>query len=231
MALTLIIGNKNYSSWSMRPWVLMTQAGIAFNEQRVRFDSFEPDSAFKHTLQAVSPVGKVPVLVDDQLTGSQPIWDTLAICEYLAETYPHLHLWPQDRMARAYARSLCAEMHAGFGHLRSLCPMNIEAHLPEVGARLLREHPALSQDLQRITDMWQGLLHNHEGPLLFGTFSIVDAYFAPVCMRIRTYALPVPADVQAYIARVLALPGVAAWIDQALAEHDFRAFEEPYRQA
>lgn len=231
MALTLIIGNKNYSSWSMRPWVLMTQAGIAFNEQRVRFDSFEPDSAFKHALQPISPVGKVPVLVDDQLQPSQAIWDTLAICEYLAETYPHLHLWPQDRAARAHARSLCAEMHAGFGHLRSLCPMNIEAHLPEVGARLMHEHAGLQQDLQRITDMWQGLLQSHGGPLLFGTFSIADAYFAPVCMRIRTYALPVPADVQAYIARVVALPGVAAWMQQALAEHDFRAFEEPYRHA
>jgi glutathione S-transferase len=231
MALTLVVGNKNYSSWSMRPWVLMTQAGIAFNEQRVRFDSFEPDSAFKHALQPISPVGKVPVLVDDQLTGGQAIWDTLAICEYLAETYPHLHLWPQDRAARAHARSLCAEMHAGFGHLRSLCPMNIEAHLPEVGARLMHEHAGLQQDLHRITDMWQGLLQSHEGPLLFGTFSIADAYFAPVCMRIRTYALPVPADVQAYIARVVALPGVAAWMQQALAEHDFRAFQEPYRHA
>ncbi|WP_408598138.1 glutathione S-transferase family protein [Limnohabitans sp.] len=231
MALTLIIGNKNYSSWSMRPWVLMTQAGIAFTEQRVRFDSFEPDSAFKHTLQAVSPVGKVPVLVDDQLTGGQPIWDTLAICEYLAETYPALHLWPENRIARAHARSLCAEMHAGFGHLRSLCPMNIEAHLPDVGARLMHEHVGLQQDLQRITDMWQDLLQSDGGPLLFGEFSIADAYFAPVCMRIRTYALPVPAEVQAYIARVVALPGVAAWMQQALAEHDFRAFEEPYRQA
>lgn len=231
MALTLVIGNKNYSSWSMRPWVLMTQAGIAFTELRVRFDSFEPDSAFKHALQTLSPVGKVPVLLDDQLTGSQPIWDTLAICEYLAETYPALHLWPQDQAARAHARSLCAEMHAGFGHLRSLCPMNIEAHLPEVGARLMQEHAGLQQDLQRITQMWQGLLQTHGGPLLFGAFSIVDAYFAPVCMRIRTYALPVPADVHAYIARVVALPGVAMWMEQALAEHDFRAFEEPYRQA
>ena len=230
MALTLVIGNKNYSSWSMRPWVLMTQAGIAFNEQRVRFDSFEPDSAFKHTLQPISPVGKVPVLVDDQLTGSQAIWDTLAICEYLAETYPHLHLWPQDRAARAHARSLCAEMHAGFGHLRSLCPMNIEAHLPEVGARLMHEHAGLQQDLQRITDMWQGLLRSHGGPLLFGEFSIADAYYAPVVGRLRTYALPVPEDVAAYMQRVWASPGVAAWVHEALAEQDFLDFEEPYRK-
>lgn len=227
MARTLVIGNKNYSSWSMRPWVLMKQTGIVFTEQRVRFDSFDAHSEFKRTVRPLSPTGKVPVLIDDALT--HPIWDTLAIAEYLAETHPTLNLWPRDAGARAQARSVCAEMHAGFGALRSLCPMNIEAHLPDVGARLVREHAALRDDLQRIAQMWQALLSQHGGPMLFGDFGVADAYFAPVCMRIRTYALPVPAPVQAYVDRVAALPGVAAWIDEALAEHDFRDFEEPYR--
>lgn len=229
MALTLIIGNKNYSSWSMRPWVLMREAGIAFTEQRVRFDSFDKDSLFKTTVQQVNPAGKVPVLIDTALGGYPAIWDTLAICEYLAETHPQL--WPTARADRARARSLCAEMHSGLGQLRSHCPMNIEAHLPEVGARLMREHAGLRTDLQRVIDMWQNELNRHQGPMLFGNFSIADAFFAPVCMRIRTYALPVPADVQAYVNRVSTLPSVSAWVRDALAEHDFRDFEEPYRSS
>ncbi|MES3011543.1 MAG: glutathione S-transferase family protein [Pseudomonadota bacterium] len=223
--LTLYIGNKNYSSWSMRPWVLLKQAGIPFQETKIRFDSFEPDSAFKATLGRISPVGKVPVLVD----GDRVVWDTLAIAEYLAETFPDKQLWPADAAARARARSVCAEMHAGFGALRHHCLMNIEAHLPEVGARLWREQPALQADVQRLVAMWQGLLAQHGGPLLFGRFSVADAFFAPVCTRIQTYALPVPDDIRAYIAQVLALPGVAAWVADALAERDFLAFEEPYR--
>ncbi|MDD2714249.1 MAG: glutathione S-transferase, partial [Simplicispira sp.] len=126
----LYIGNKNYSSWSMRPWVLLRQAGIAFEEVRVRFDSFEADSEFKRTIGPVSPTGKVPALVDGDLV----VWDTLSIAEYLAESYPEKHLWPQDKAARARARSVCAEMHSGFTALRGACPMNIEAHLPDTGA-------------------------------------------------------------------------------------------------
>ena len=121
----LYIGNKNYSSWSMRPWVLMKQAGIPFEEWRVRFDSFEPDSTFKQSLRAVTPAGKVPVLVDDGLV----IWDTLAIAEYLNEQLPDRQLWPADKQARARARSVCAEMHSGFAALRATCPMNIEASI------------------------------------------------------------------------------------------------------
>jgi glutathione S-transferase len=231
MTLTLLIGNKNYSSWSMRPWVLMTQTGIPFVEQRVRFDSFEPDSEFKKTILSVSPVGKVPVLIDSARGEHEAIWDSLAICEYLAETYPEHHLWPADKSARARARTLCAEMHSGLGQLRSHCPMNIDAQLAEVGARLLQEQVGLRADLQRVVQMWQTALTRSGGPMLFGNFSIADAFFAPVCMRIRSYALPVPADVQAYVNRVAALPGVSRWIDEALAEKDFLPFEEPYRQA
>lgn len=223
--MQLYIGNKNYSSWSMRPWVLMTQAGIAFDEVRVRFDSFEPDSAFKAQVERVTPTGRVPVLVDDGLQ----IWDSLAIAEYLAERYPDKALWPRAVAARARARSVCAEMHAGFAALREHLQMNIEAALPEVGERVLREHVAVRQDLARILGMWGGLLAEHGGPMLMGEFCIADAYFAPVVMRLLTYAVPLPAPVAAYVQRVVALPGVAAWRAAALAEHDFVEFEEPYR--
>ncbi len=223
--LKLYIGNKNYSSWSMRPWVLLKQAGIPFDEVMVRFDSFDTDSTFKDSLRPVTPVGRVPVLVDDGFA----VWDTLAIAEYLAEKFPDKQLWPQQAKARARARSVCAEMHSGFGALRSSCPMNIEASLPQVGALAWRDQPAVRADVQRIVAMWTELLEQNKGPMLFGEFSIADAYFAPVCMRIKNYALPVPGHITDYIRRLCALPGVKAWIDQALAEKDFLDFEEPYR--
>lgn len=226
MALQLYVGNKNYSSWSMRPWVLMKQAGIPFEEVMVRFDSFEADSAFKKTLRTVNPLGKVPVLVDDGFA----VWDTLAIAEYLAERYPASALWPRDLKARARARSVCAEMHSGFTALRNHCPMNIEASLPEVGRLVWRDQAAVRADIARLGGLWGELLAAQpDGALLFGDFSIADAYFAPVCMRIKTYGLPLPADLLSYVERVCALPGVKAWIDDALAEHDFVAFDEPYR--
>ena len=223
--LKLYIGNKNYSSWSMRPWVLLRQAGIAFEEVRVRFDSFEANSEFKRAIGAVNPTGKVPVLVHGDLV----VWDTLAIAEYVAETHPDKKLWPTDPQARARARSICAEMHSGFTALRSNCPMNIEAHLPDTGALLWRDKAGVRADVQRLVDMWTALLDEHGGPLLFGEFTVADAYFAPVCMRLHTYGLPVPTHIAAYVDRVRALPGVKAWIDEALAEKDFLAFEEPYR--
>ena len=223
--IQLYVGNKNYSSWSMRPWVLLRQAGIAFEEVMVRFDAFTPDSLFKKVVGPINPVGKVPVLVHDGLV----VWDTLAIAEYVAEQFPDKQLWPTDRAARARARSICAEMHSGFMALRSACPMNIDARLPEVGALALRDKPAVRADLQRIVAMWSSLLAEHGGPMLFGAFCVADAYFAPVVMRIKTYALPVPPDVAAYMDRVCALDGVKAWIDGALAEKDFIDFEEPFR--
>jgi glutathione S-transferase len=227
--MQLYIGNKNYSSWSMRPWVLMRHFVLPFTEVMVRFDSFEPGSCFKQTLAALgAPTGKVPLLVDDAGT---VVWDTLAIAETLAERFPALPLWPRDAAQRARARSLCAEMHSGFGALRSHCPQNIEAHLPEVGARILAEHTAVQADLARLIEMWQSALAQSGGPFLFGAFGIVDAYFAPVVGRLRTYALPVPAPVAAYMQRVWDSPGVAAWVAEALAEHEFLDFEEPYRTA
>ena len=223
--LKLYIGNKNYSSWSMRPWVLLTQAGIEFEEVMARFDSFAPDSDFKKVIGPVSPVGKVPALVDEDLV----VWDTLAIAEYLAEKFPDQQLWPADVKARARARSICAEMHSGFAALRSACPMNIEASLPEIGQLAWRDKPAVRADVARLVAMWSELLAQHGGPMLFGTFSVADAYFAPVVMRLKTYALPVPEEIAAYMVRVCALPGVKAWVQGALAEHDFRDFEEPFR--
>ena len=223
--LKLYIGNKNYSSWSMRPWVLLTQAGIPFEEVMARFDSFAPDSHFKQVIGPVSPVGKVPALVDGDLV----VWDTLAIAEYLAEKFPDQQLWPADIKARARARSICAEMHSGFAALRSACPMNIEASLPEIGQLVWRDKPAVRADVARLVAMWSELLAQHGGPMLFGTFSVADAYFAPVVMRFKTYALPVPEAIATYMERVAALPGVKAWVQGALAEHDFRDFEEPFR--
>jgi glutathione S-transferase len=205
----------------------MKQAGIDFTEVMVRFDSFDANSAFKQAMAALNPVAKVPVLVDAGLA----VWDTLAIAEYLAERFPEKNLWPQGVADRARARSICAEMHAGFGALRNHFPMNIEASLPEVGAKLLRENAAAQADLARVVGMWSELLRSHGGPMLFGQFGIADAYFAPVGTRITTYALPVPDEITAYIGRVQALPGVKAWIDEALQEKDFVSFDEPYRTA
>lgn len=223
--MQLYIGNKNYSSWSMRPWVLMKQAGIAFDEVTIPFDGMEPDSPFRVALAKVTPAGRVPVLVDEGLV----IWDTLAIAEYLAETFPAAQLWPADAKVRARARSVVAEMHAGFGALRGAFGMNIEASLPEIGAKVLREQPQVRADVDRIVQMWTGLLEQHGGPLLFGRFSVADAFYAPVVTRFLTYGVPVPAHIAAYMDRVLALPGVAAWRTAALAEQTFVPYDEPYR--
>jgi glutathione S-transferase len=223
--MKLYIGNKNYSSWSMRPWVMLKQAGIPFEEVMLRFDGFSPGSRFKNDITRLNPAGRVPVLEDDGLI----VWDTLAIAEYASERFPEKSLWPADRAARARARSVCAEMHSGFGALRSHFGMNIEASLPAVGQRVLKEQAGVQGDVDRIVAMWTELLAQHGGPMLFGGFSVADAFFAPVVMRLRTYAVPVPEGVKAYIDRVVALPGVAAWIADALAEHDFLEFEEAYR--
>jgi glutathione S-transferase len=224
--LTLYIGNKNYSSWSMRPWVLMKQAGLPFEERKVRFDAFEGDSQFKQEVLKVNPAGRVPVLVDDGFA----VWDSLAIAEYLAEKFPDRALWPREQRARARARSVCAEMHSGFTALRSHCGMNIEAQLADVGRRIWEEQPAVRSDVERIVQMWTELLAQHGGPMLFGEFSVADAFYAPVCMRFRTYGLPLPAQVQAYVERGCALPAVKAWAEDALQEHDFVPFDEPYRK-
>jgi glutathione S-transferase len=224
--MKLYIGNKNYSSWSMRPWVLMRHFGLPFEEVMVRFDSFSARSVFKTTLAGLTPTAKVPLLVDDS---GFVVWDSLAIAEFLADLHPELPLWPRDRLQRARARSYCAEMHTGFTALRSHCPQNIEAHLPEVGSRVLAEQPGVRADLERLQQMWTEALGASGGPFLFGDFGIVDAYYAPVVGRLRTYGMPLTPVVAAYVEAVWASPGVAAWVADALAEEDFLDFEEPYR--
>lgn len=224
--MKLYIGNKNYSSWSMRPWVMLKNAGISFEEIKLRFDSMDAGSEFKNAVGKINPVGKVPVLIDGSLT----VWDTLAIAEYAAESFPKKQLWPLDKAQRARARSICAEMHSGFTNLRGACMMNIEASLPEVGALVLRDKPAVVADVRRIETIWNELLTAHGGPYLFGArFTIADAYFAPVCMRFKTYALSTKPQINAYIESIRNAPGVKDWIADALAEDDFRDFEEPYR--
>ena len=226
MALQLDIGNKNYSSWSMRPWVLLRERGIAFDEVALRFD-FSEGSAFRQAVARISPARRVPVLVDDGFA----VWDTLAIAEYLHDKFPGAGVWPQGQRERARARSLCAEMHSGFTALRQNCGMNIEAALPEIGQRLWAEKPELRADVARIEQMWAEQLAASGGPMLFGAFSAADAFYAPVCMRLHSYALPINAEAAAYVQRVRQVPGVKAWIDAALAEHDFLDFEEPYRKS
>jgi glutathione S-transferase len=221
--LELYIGNKNYSSWSLRPWLLMTESGIAFTERKLRLDG-DPDSPFKRTLHAIAPTGRVPLLVDDGFA----VWDTLAIVEYLAEKFPGKRIWPEGTRERARARSLCAEMHSGFGALRERFPMNIEVSLPEVGPREVKQ-PAVAADLARIETMWREQLDASGGPFLFGAFSAADAYYAPVCARLRSYAPPVAPETLAYIDRVHDLGAMRRWCEAARAEHDFIADDEPYR--
>lgn len=219
--LTLYIGNKNYSSWSLRPWLLMRHAGIAFEEHRLRLFS----EAFTRTLAQVTPAGRVPVLVDDGFA----VWDSLAIAEYLAEKFPERRLWPADARERAHARAVCAEMHAGFSALRGKLPMNVEAHLPHLHHLLL--DPGVQADGGRIFAMWAELRARHaaRGPFLFGEFSAADAFYAPVALRFRTYGVPLPPAAAEYNATLLALPAMREWIEAARAERDFLPQDEPYR--
>ena len=208
----------------MRPWVLMRQLGLPFEEIKLRFD-FSEGSAFRLAVARVSPARTVPVLLHDGFA----VWDTLAIVETLNELFPGRGVWPASAPNRARARSLCAEMHAGFGALRSHCPMNIEASLPDVGAKVWAENERMRREVARIEAMWAEALLHSGGPFLFGDFSAADAFYAPVVMRLRCYALPVSDSTLAYMARITAAPGVAAWVADALAEADFLHFEEPHR--
>lgn len=160
----------------------------------------------------MNPVGKVPTLVIDDFS----IWDSFAICEFLAEQFPQKLLWPQDTLERARARSLCAEMHSGFSALRSYCPMNIHADLKEIGQQLWQQHADLRNDLQRVEQIWE--LHEQTGDFLFGKFSIADAFFAPVVMRVISYGLPTNQKSQAYMNKIIQVPAIAQWIAEAKLE-------------
>jgi glutathione S-transferase len=216
--MKLVIGNKNYSSWSLRPWLLLQHAGIPFEEIKVRL--FVQD--FAQRIAQYSAAGKVPVLIDGDIT----VWDTLSIAEYIAERFPARQLWPADRAARAHARSICAEMHAGFTTLRNQLPMNATAVLPGMGWNV-----AVQRDVDRIAQIWTDLRQRHGdgGPFLYGAFTIADAYYAPVVSRFATYGIHLPDEAKAYADFILALPAMQQWIADARAERDFVADDEPYR--
>jgi glutathione S-transferase len=203
--LTLVIGNKNYSSWSLRPWLALKQAGIPFEE--VMVDLYAGDA--KAQLARHSPSGRVSALIDGALT----VWDSIAICEYAAEIEPSL--WPQDRAARATARAVSAEMHSGFAALRSKMPMDCQARLPGAGRT-----PDSEKDIARIAALWEECRGRHgaDGPFLFGRFSIADAMYAPVVWRFRSYGVELPAVARDYADTMEALPAMQDWRAAALAE-------------
>lgn len=204
---TLVIGNRNYSSWSMRPWVFMRHHGIDFEERRLS----PYTDAGKAEIRAVSPTGLVPVLID----GGLKVWDSLAILEYVADRYPQTQGWPADAAARAVARSVSAEMHASFQNLRKNLPMNVRR------VTAARKWPAEVQaDIDRVFAIWQDCRgrFGDTGPFLFGRFSIADAMYAPVVWRFATYSVPLPAAAEAYTGAMHALPAMQAWREAAHAE-------------
>jgi len=215
--MQLVIGNKNYSSWSLRPWVLLREAGIAFEEVQLKFD----DTGRARGVERHSPTGRVPVLIID----GEPVWDSLAIAETVAERYPEKQLWPADARARRVARSICAEMHSGFQALRGAMPMNIRSRYPGKGLT-----PESRRDIDRVVALWASCRERfgRDGPLLFGRFSIADAYYAPVVMRFQTYAVALQPAAQAYCDAVLGLRAVREWMDGARRETEFVAADEPY---
>ncbi|MGA7778855.1 MAG: glutathione S-transferase family protein [Paraburkholderia sp.] len=204
--MKLLIGDKNYSSWSMRPWVLMKHFGVPFEEVWVRLN--EPDT--REAILAHSPSGKVPCLVADD--GSS-VWDSLAIAETLAERFPQHAMWPRDPVLRGHARSVSAEMHSGFGDMRTNMWMNIRASFPGKGAT-----PGALADIARIDEIWTDCICDYGGPFLFGEFSIADAMYAPVVMRFNTWKPALSDMAAAYAERVTQAPAVHAWIQDALHE-------------
>lgn len=203
--LKLVIGDRNYSSWSLRPWLVMKQVGVPFEEVNIRLS----DAGAKAEIYKHSPSGKVPCLID----GETVVWDSLAICEYVAEKSPSL--WPAQRKARAEARSISAEMHAGFGALRLSMPMEIHASKPHDG----RSAEVLA-DIARIVAIWESCRSRYAeaGPFLFGSFSVADAMFAPVVWRFLTYAVELPPASRAWVETMSELPAMQEWRAGALAE-------------
>jgi glutathione S-transferase len=217
MSLRLVIANKNYSSWSMRPWLALHAAGIAFEEVMLEFDT----PAWETRVPAATPSGRVPVLWVDGVA----VWDSLAILETVAELQPEAGLWPRDPVARMRARSLAAEMHSGFTELRTHMPMNIRARHPGKGRT-----PAVLRDIDRIFAAWDECrsARDRGGDFLFGAFGNVDAMFAPVAMRFVTYEVELPEPAAGYVAALREHPSVRAWVEAALREHAVVAHDEPY---
>jgi glutathione S-transferase len=209
MTLKLVIGNKNYSSWSMRPWLALRVSNIPFEE--IFIPLYTDNAADKDRILSFSRAGKVPALIDGDIT----IWDSLAIIEYLAERFPEARLWPEDRARRAHARSISAEMHSGFMALRNECGMNL--HRPVGAVELSADARA---NVARIQEIWSECHERYGagGPFLFGAFGAADAMFAPVVHRFRTYAIPAAPQAAAYMKTVMALPAFAEWTRDGLAE-------------
>ncbi|MDW6004827.1 glutathione S-transferase family protein [Vibrio mangrovi] len=212
--MKLYIGNKNYSTWSLRPWILLAKSDISFDEIKLPLDTPQ----FYTALESVTPTRKVPCLTDGELT----VWDSLAICEYINDTYLSGQAWPEDPQEKAKARSLAAEMHSGFSALRSEAPMNIRA------ARMVTLSDAAQQDLKRIEAIFteQMMQFADHGGWLFGQYSIADAMFAPVVMRLRTYQIRLGEMAQKYVDHVLSCPVLQQWIDAALQETEIVAADE-----
>jgi glutathione S-transferase len=216
MSMTLVIGNKNYSSWSLRPWLFLKYHGIAFEE--IRIPLYQADS--KSRILGFSPSGKVPALID----GGLKVWDSLAIMEYLAERFPETQAWPENQAERAFARSISAEMHAGFTALRTHCGMNCR-RLP--ATKKLPEE--VYRDIERIGQIWQQCRQQHwdSGPWLFGQFTIADAMFAPVALRFHTYQLGTNAEALGYVNTVLEYPAIREWVEAGKRELEvIPAFED-----
>lgn len=209
MSRFLVIGNKNYSSWSLRAWLALKHAGVAFDEQRIRLD--QPQT--KAEILRHSPSGKVPCLVD----GSLVVWDSLAICETANERYVNGALWPADPDERARARAVTAEMHSGFAALRTYMSMDIRSRWNDRGAAAQRRDD-VAADIARIQSIWSDCLDRSGGPLLFGAFSIADAFYAPVVTRFHAYGVTLAPMLSAYADAVLALPAMRLWVEAARAE-------------
>jgi glutathione S-transferase len=220
---TLIIGNKNYSSWSMRPWVLLKHFGIPFNELMLKFHS----EAWDNHIALYSPSRRVPVLWEGEPGNSFAVWDSLAIMERVADLHPEKAIWPRDPQARALARAVSSEMHSGFQGVRSAMPMNIRGSYPGKG-----HTPQALADIQRITALWQQCHMRYGGgkDFLFGDFCAADAMFAPVVFRIKTYAAQITPQAQRYCEAMQNNPAIAAWVKDALAEPDVVAEDEPYAE-
>ncbi|MDE2379224.1 glutathione S-transferase family protein [Bradyrhizobium sp.] len=209
VALKLAIGNKNYSSWSMRPWLALRASNIPFEE--IFIPLYTDNKADKERILNYSRAGKVPVLIDGDVT----VWDSLAIIEYVAERFPDARLWPDERAARAHARSVCAEMHSGFLPLRNECGMNL--HRPVRAVTLSADAQA---NVARVEEIWRDCRARHgaTGPYLFGRFGAADAMYAPVVHRFRTYAVEVTPETRAYMETMMALPAFQQWTKEGLAE-------------
>jgi len=214
-ALTLVIGNKNYSSWSLRPWLALRAASLPFEE--IRIPLYAPES--KAQILRYSPSGHVPVLKEGDFT----IWESLAICERAAELAPLAQLWPVEATARGVARAVSTEMHGGFAALRASCPMNLRVRAKR---ELTREAQA---DVDRIVSIWETCRERfgRGGDFLFGRFGIADAMYAPVATRLRTWAIAVPKEAQRYVDAVLAYPHFREWEQAALQEKERIASSEP----